>query len=294
MQVQARGDALGFEAVTPHAPIGPDSNRAGALAQHVPPETIVLSEAHDYGASIRELIALLRQEPELAEAFRQIDQGLAILGGEDGLLGWMGDAGIAVARDGDGIHGGLVFTPTDRAKAERLLTTLRGFAQLGGAQAGITVREEPYAGTTMTILDAGDLGELLQQGMGMSGAPLPPDVVPEGRLEIAWAATDQVVVLGVGSSFVKAVLDAGAGASLADDARYQALVNQVGAENVGSFWLDVTAIRELVEQLASSEPDALAEYERDVKPYLVPLDAMVSANVVDGDRDRSTFIVTVK
>jgi hypothetical protein len=118
--------------------------------------------------------------------------------------------------------------------------------------------------------------------------------VPEGRAELAWAATDDVVVVGIGPSFVRAVLDAGPGPSLAENARYQALIGQVGAENAGSFWLDITGIRELAEQFAAAESDELAEYEREFKPYLLPLDAMVSANRVDGDRDRGTFIVTVK
>jgi hypothetical protein len=131
-------------------------------------------------------------------------------------------------------------------------------------------------------------------GMGMGGQPLPTEGVPEGRAELAWAVTDQVVVIGVGPSFVRAVLDAGPGASLAENARYQALIGQVGAENVGSFWFDITGVRELAEQFGAQEPDAMAEYERDYKPYLLPLDAIISANVRDGDRDRSTFIVTVK
>jgi len=297
MQLQARGDALAIEAVVPHMPVGPDGNRADALAQHMPPETLFLSDAHDYGTTLRELIALFRAEPELQEAFTQIDDALAIVGGEQGLLGWMGDAGIAVARNGDGIHGGLIFTPTDRAEAERLLGTLRSFAQLGGAQAGIQIRDEDHNGTTVTILDAGDIGDLVNMGMGMGmgGAPgLPPGTVPEGRAEIAWAATDQVVVIGVGPSFVRAVLDAGSGSSLADNARYQALIGQVGADNSGSFWLDITGIRELAEQFAAGDSESLAQYEREIQPYVLPLDAMVSATRVDGERDRSNFIVTVK
>jgi hypothetical protein len=113
-------------------------------------------------------------------------------------------------------------------------------------------------------------------------------------VELAWAVTDQVVVIGVGPSFVRAVLDAGPGPSLAENARYQALIGQVGTENVGSFWLDITGVRELAEQFGAAEPEAMAAYEQDAKPYLLPLDAIIAANVRDGDRDRSIFIVTVK
>ncbi len=291
-RLQARGDALAAEVIAPHAAVtAADENRVGALAQHVPPSTFMLLDAHDYGASLLELTARLRADPTIAEEFEQVDEALGVVGGDQGLLGWMGDAGIAVARNGGaGVHGGLVFRPTDRADAERLLTTLRSFASLGGEQMGVTVREETYSGATVTIIDLGDLRELAEQGQA-----LPPGMeLPEGRLEIAYAATDDVVVIGMGSSFVRAVLDAGPGPSLADDSRYQGLLERVGTENLGSAYLDVTAARELAETLGATDPEGFAAYERDVKPYLVPLDALVQATVLDDGRDRSTLIITVK
>ena len=56
----------------------------------------------------------------------------------------------------------------------------------------------------------------------------------------------------------------------------------------------MTAIRELLEGLATSDPAAFAEYEQNYKPYLLPLDALVQVTVRDGDLDRSTMLVTVK
>jgi hypothetical protein len=118
--------------------------------------------------------------------------------------------------------------------------------------------------------------------------------LPEGRAELAWTVNDQVLVFGVGSSFVRAVLDAGPGPSLAEDARYKAHLSQVGSENLGEGWIDVSGIRELVEKLGALDAESFAAYERDVKPYLLPFDAAVAGNVRDGELDRSTFIVTVK
>lgn len=291
VNLQARGDALAIEVTSPHLELGPDDNRVGPLAEHLPPGTLLLSDAHEYGATMREIVARVRADPEMAEVFTQIDEYLAVVGGEDGVLGWMGDAGIAVARNGDGVHGGLVFTPTDRAKAERLFTTLRSFANLGGSSAGITIRDEDHNGTPITIIDAGDFDDL----MGAAGAADVPGIdLPEGRAELAWAVSDQVVVIGVGPSFVRAVLDAGPGPSLAEDGRYRAHLAQVTGENLGGAWIDITAIRELVETLGPADPDSFAAYERDVKPYLLPLDAAIGSNARDGDVDRSTFIVTVK
>lgn len=291
-RAQARGDSLAFEAVGPHPELtAADENRAGSLAGHVPPSTFFLADAHDAGASIRELSARLRQEPEAAEVFEQLDQVLSFVGGEEGLVGWMGDAGVALARDGDGIHGGLIFRPTDRARAENLLTNLRNLASLGGASMGLTVRDEDHAGTPVTIIDVGDWRDLAGAA---AGSAMPGTDLPEGRLEIAYAVTDDVVVLGIGPSFVRASLDAGSSDSLADDDRYRNLLEQVGAENTASLWLDMVAVRELVEQLGTTDPEGFAAYERDVKPYLLPIDSIIQATVRDGDLDRTTFLVTVR
>jgi hypothetical protein len=290
-RIQARGDALAFEGVSPHIDLGPGENRVGTLAQHVPPGTVALVDAHDYGALLLEFVERLRAQPGTEEAFQQVDQAVGVVGGFEGLLGWIGDAGFAVARDDAGdVQGGLVFRPTERAQADRLFTTLRSFASIGGAQAGITVRDEDYNGTSIGIVDFGDWQTLL----GAAGG-LPPGMeLPEGRLELAYATTDNIVVLGIGTAWVQSVLDAGAGESLADTERYRTHLERVGTENMMSSWLDITAVRELVEQLGPTDPAAFEQYERDIKPYLVPLDVLVAASVRDGDVDHGTSVITVK
>jgi hypothetical protein len=116
----------------------------------------------------------------------------------------MGEGGIAVTRDGDQVGGGIVITPTDPAAAQQLFTKLNGLLRLAGGQAGITVTDEDYAGTTITTIHLGNL-----EGVDAFAAPLPAD------LSISFAATDEVVVLGVGTDVTKADLDARTGASLA-------------------------------------------------------------------------------
>ena len=294
VRLQARGDALAFEGVSPHIDLGPGENRVGTLAQHVPPGTIALVDAHDYGQLLLDLVERFRAQPGTEEAFRQVDQAVGIVGGFDGLLGWMGDAGFAVARDEAGdVEGGLIFRPTERSRADTLLTTLRSFATIGGAQAGITVRDEDYNGTTIGIIDFGDWATLLGAAGAAGGMP-PGMEMPEGRLEIAYATTDDIVVLGIGTGWVHSVLDAGAGESLADTERYRTHLERVGTENLMSSWLDITAIRELIETFGSTDPEAFASYERDIKPYLVPLDVLVAATVRDGEVDHGTSVITVK
>ncbi|HEV8490048.1 MAG TPA: DUF3352 domain-containing protein [Candidatus Limnocylindrales bacterium] len=291
-RLQARGDSIAMEFVSPLVESALKlANRAGELAPHLPPTTIVLVDGHDMGESLLQTIEMYRTNPGTAEGFKQVDQVAVLLGGFDRILGWIRDGGLALTRDGDKVDGGLVFSPKDRASGERLLATLRSYAVIGGGQAGlqVEVRDEPYAGTTISIIDFGDWRDLAALG---GGGALPFE---GGRLEVAYAATDDVIVIGLGDSFVKAVLDAKPGASLADDARYKSLIDRVGAQNVGSVYLDITAVREMTESLMrSGNPGGFADYEREIQPYLLPLDAYIQSSVLDGGMSRSVGLVVVK
>ena len=124
---------------------------------------------------------------------------------------------------------------------------------------------------------------------------LPSTGLPDGHAEIAYVATDQVVAIGSSPDFVKHVLDAGAGASLADDSRFQGLAGRVDAKHVSLSFIDITSIRTLIEGAMSSAPaKERAEYEESVKPFLVPFDAIVATGAVGSDLDQSHFVVTVK
>ena len=121
---------------------------------------------------------------------------------------------------------------------------------------------------------------------------MPPGVTAE----LAYAVTADLVVLGYGESFVAAALDAGPGPSMADDSRFSSLVKRVGEENIGLSFVDMTAIRDLVEPLVQEElpVDQWTFYEREIKPYLLPFDAFISAARIDGSVDRLDYTVTVK
>ena len=75
---------------------------------------------------------------------------------------------------------------------------------------------------------------------------------------------------------------------------FRSLAGRVG-KGIGIAYLDLTAIREGIESaLANADPAAVAAYEQEVKPFLVPFDALAVAAAVDGEMTRSTTIVTVK
>jgi len=298
---RVENDALVLDSIAPHnaAAPGPDANHANGVADWAPPTTVLMAAANDYGATLRETIDLYRKDPSLKDAFAGVDQAAGILGGLDPALAWIGDAGIVVNQDGTAIEGGLVAIPTDSAGATQLFTTLRSFATLGGATAGVSVRDIPYGDATITVIDLGAPKDLIGMAGVLSGGQLPTDPstlpLPSGDIELSYAVTDKVVVIGSGPDFVKSVLDAGAGASLADEARFASLLGRVGKEHTGVTFVDVAAIRGLVEGMMASVPGAdHAEYTESIQPFLEPFDAVIAANSVGTDVDTSRFIVTVK
>ncbi len=278
-------DALVGETAFPSIDIGFDAkNKKSSLIGHAPPGTIVYTESHDVGPAVIALVDRFRKMPDLRDAFGQIDSAVGVAGGFDGLFGWWGDAAIVVSKGADGsIGGGLLIQPTDVAAATKTFDTLHGYLLLAGSGSGIELREVDHAGATITVIDA---------SAAMSSGSLPPGT----KAELAYAVTKDVVVIGYGEDFVASVLDAGPGPSLADDGRFTDLVKRAGEENIGLSFVDVKAIRELVEPLVKKDipSDTWAFYEREIRPYLLPFDAVVSGVRVDGDLDRYTQVVTVK
>jgi hypothetical protein len=279
-------DAIVGEGAYPSIDIGYSAkNRASAMAGHAPPSTLVYAESHDAGAAIKAFLGKLRSIPELGSTFGQIDQAAGLIGGVDGVLGWWGDVAVAIGPGADGsMTGGLLITPTDASAARKTFDTIRSFIVLGGGQMGLTMRDEKHGDATVTTID-------FSGAMAASGG-VPPGV----KAEIAYTVTDDIVVIGYGATFVNAVLDAGPGPSLADDTRFKDLVSRVGSENLGLSFVDVQAIRGLVEPLVKPlVPEAQwATYQTEIVPYISHFDALVSGGRIDGGINRLPMAFTVK
>jgi hypothetical protein len=280
-------DALVTSAAYPSWAIGYDgTNRKSTLLDHVPAKAIFYAEAHDVGPALKALLDKFRALPEAKAAFTQFDQAISLLGGFDAVMGWWGDTALVVAPGADGtIGGGLVVKPRDQAAADRLFTTLRGFLALAGSSAGINVHSEDHNGTSIVILD-------FSAAPGMTPGSLPPGY----KAELAYAVTSDVVVLGYGRDFVASVLDARPGSNLASDDRFKKLLSRVGEDNLGLSFIDVTAIRGLVEPLVqqAAPADAWTKYQTDLKPYLEHIDAVISSVRKDGALDRTQAALTAR
>jgi hypothetical protein len=278
-------DALVGDSTYPSIDVGfKASNRKSVLVGHAPPATILYSEAHDVGKAITSILDRFRQMPDLRQGFAQFDQAIGRFGGLDALIGWIGDAAVVVSPNADGsIGGGLLVTPTNPDTAKRTFESVRSLLVLAGGGSGIKVTDEQHGDATITVID-------FSAAVGPGG--LPPGV----KAEIAYAVTNDLVVIGYGKSFVTAVLDAGPGPSFADTERYKSLVARVGEDNIGLSVVDVQAIRTLVEPLVQKAipADKWAFYAREIQPYVSHFDALVSGARADGDLDRLPMSLVVK
>ena len=283
MSFRAEADALVLDVVIPHlAAIDVGDNRPSEILPHLPATTIFVADGRDVAAGWKKALDLYRQMPGFDEVVRQLDTALNMVGGFDKAIGWIHDGAIVVTRNGSTVDGGLVFTPSDVAAAQGLFASVRNALAFGGAQAGITIADESYNGATITTIDVGNIQDLLNAaGAGRFVGPS----VPDGRLKIAYVVTDKLVAIGIGDAFIKSALDTQPGASLASDSRFKAATDRAGASNRGLTYIDITAARELIENLVPVAERA--EYERDYKPYLLPLKAFVVSNREDGSVDRA-------
>lgn len=285
--VRAQDGAFVMESRSPRVEgaIGPTANAESKLPGLLPPTTVFLAEGHDVGATLTQVKTKLAEVPELQDPIKQLDEALAIVGGWDALTAWMGEVGIAVSIDGSDVGGGLVVAPADAAAAEKLFGQLEAFIALGGAQAGLTITSEDYNGATIKVVDLAGLG-------GLVGAMSEGAVEAPADLKLAYTVTDDVVVIAIGTDFVKGVLDARAGESLADTERFKTALEQAGTQHTALVWLDVAATRGFIEGLVPS--DMRGEYDASYKPYLEAFDSVIGTTSVGETIDAGTLIIHVK
>ena len=219
------------------------------------------------------------------------------------MLGWIGDVGVVVTSTGPTPTGGARHRPDGhgqgRAGADAACGTSRRWP---AGRASVTVRDEPYGDGTITTFDFGDLGTLFGAGHA-GGWREPPGLPISGHVELSFTVQRGVAVIGVGPDFVKSVVDARAGASLADQPRYRSVGEP--ARRPADTGLDLAAIGSLAtaagrqqcrssRQLASARCDRTsAAYLRRPRPYLAPFD-VAAAGIATGDGSTAgTFILTV-
>jgi hypothetical protein len=258
--------------VRSHLPAGADrpTFRPSPLAARVSGDTAVYVEVPAVGQGINKLVTQLKSDPSFEEGMgASLGQVEGLLGtGLEDYLDWLGDAAIAVELSGDTPTGGLLGTVSDSDTADRRLTQLVTLLKLAGMSGGqVSVSESDHAGVTITTI------KIDTAATGVDA--------PVSEVGISFALKGDLFVLSPDKSFVEKTLDGPGSATLAASPRFSEAVTAAGGPNVAQLtYVDLAAIREFATGvLPAVERD---RYERDIKPYLEPLDVLVGANVQGG------------
>jgi hypothetical protein len=150
---------------------------------------------------------------------------------------------------------------------------------------GMTVRDSDHNGVTITSVDIGALSGLLGE------LDVPGDV-GDVRLEIAFAARDDLVVIGVGAGIVERILDVEAGTSLATSATYGQVIEIAGTRNNAQVYVAIDACLALAERFLPD--DQLGTWSRELKPYLDHLAGLAMTVTASNDAGQARVVLTVK
>ena len=279
-------DAIVIEATAPQAGDGdrpdrePHVDARRARARRRPSSR---ATSHDLGTTLkRDARPATRREPASSRCSTSSTRRLGLVGGLDAsarLDRRHGDRRQRRRRHARGRPDRR--QPTDAEDAAKLLTSLRRFVALGGAQQGITVRDEDYNGTTITIVSARRHRQARRVGDGA-------DV----RRSPCRAATSRSPTRSPtrSSSSARARLRQARprhrppAPRSPTTAATRTLADRVGAEHRRHLRRHRRRSASCIER---PDRDArrrarLKTYETDVKPFLVPFDAFVAAGSVDG------------
>jgi uncharacterized protein DUF3352 len=280
---RVEADRIVVEARSKIATDAPKPNlHESTLASRVPASSLVFIEARDVGQGLSRLITQLKSDPQVKQSAPQLEQVELALGNKlESYLDWLGDVAVAGEAPNGRPTGGLVATVANEDVAKQRLGQLTQLLRLGGTQAGgqIAVTEEDHGGIKITKIAIATDGALDFGGQRIED------------IEVAFAFKQGLFVLGP-PDYVIRILDLPAGQALAGTDRFKdALAAAGGVQNAGVSYVDLVGLRTATEALIPS--DNRAKYDQEVKPYLEPLDRMISATVVEGDTlvNRAIFIV---
>jgi hypothetical protein len=275
---RAEDDALVFVATAAQGgPATTAEESASAIAAHLPGSTVMAVEVRDLGAGLvaglESLKTSLDCDPSTAEMIGQLEDALVALGGAETLIGWADDTAIAVAADGTALGGGLAAIVTDEAAASATLDQVKALLALAGGTAGITSREEPYGDGTLLVIT------------------VPSDVVALDAPAPDIAITVQGGIFALGTiDFVKAVVDTETSDSLAKDPVYERAIDLAGGDGMSDVFVDIAGLHVALEAMIPA--DEMSEYETEIQPFLVPLEAFASVAEAPGETTESRAVLT--
>ncbi|MBI2776087.1 MAG: DUF3352 domain-containing protein [Chloroflexi bacterium] len=287
-------DAIRFDAVADPvvgtAPSGAPTLAPAAesrFAGVLPADTLGFVEAHGVGALLERNIATMGADPGQAEALGQLQQGLAMLGGLDNVVGWIEELGVAVIPTGDATGGAILIRGTDAEAAKARVTQIRNLLVLAGTGTDITVSDVDRAGVTVTTVDLGNLADLA----GTLGVPA--DSIGNARLTFSMARRDDLVIFAVGTGVVERILDTDASSSLRTSATFNRAMDLAGVKGDLHAYVALESAIGLVEKLGPADVFQ-GTWSTELKPYLEHLAAVAWSSSNVGTTNTSSFVLTVK
>jgi hypothetical protein len=162
---------------------------------------------------------------------------------------------------------------TDEAAASATLDQVKALLALAGGTAGITSREESYGDGSLLVIT------------------VPSDVVALDAPAPEIAITVQGGIFAAGTiDFVKAVVDTESSESLAKDPVYERAIDLAGGDGMSDVFVDITGLRVALEAMIPA--DERSEYETEIQPFLVPLEAFASVAEAPGETTESRAVLT--
>ena len=247
-----------------------DDNHVSRLAPFLPGSTVLITEVHGIGKTLTTSLAALEKQMPNDSSLGQIQNALGLVGGLD----WLGDGAVVVTKNGATYDGGVVVQATDATTAGAKVALLHNMLALAGSSLNLTSRSETYKGVDITLIHV----------------PSTPDSTI-GAIDIAVAAKDNLVVAGVGDSFLKAVIDTTSSTSLVSQSDYSTVTNAVGSSNSQSFYVNIPAVEDQIGQAFFNVSPS--RWTLDYKPYFDHLGGVAYA-VTGGNTVILRFIVTAK
>jgi hypothetical protein len=260
-------------------------NTTRNLAEMVPGNAILFADASRVGASMESAIAGMKAAlgagPNGEQQLAVLDQVEAALGANlEDFVSWIGSGGFAIGWDGELVYAGAILEATDTSAAERRLSQLGAPAELAATDpsSGITVSTDTVAGVEVTTI------RMAYNGAPAADVPFAP--------AIQFALDGDRVLIGFGDRFVGNALAQDPATSLASSDRYTAAIDRFGGpDNAGSFFLDLTALRQAVEK--GMGVDQQPAYGL-VKPNVEPFDYVAGVDRVDAGHLRSSMGIVLR
>jgi hypothetical protein len=259
-----------------------ESRFAGSL----PADTLGFIEVHGVGALTAQALAAMRADPASSSILDELETALQILGGTENIVSWIQDIGIAIVPTDAAVGGALLIRATDAAAASSRVAELKNLLVIASIGSDITVRNDVHNGIEVTSVDLGDVSDLL------GAAGVDPGTVDVGRVQFAFAARGDTIVLAVGDGLIERILDVEDGSSLRTTDSYSRAVQLSGQRTDVQVYMAIDSVLALVERLVPASE--LESFNRDFKPYVDPLAATSVSSTNEAGSSSARIVLTVK